>query len=281
MYRCFYFVLLLVFLHSKDGNAQVGGLGMERMDSSTIEIGSGIPLNILNRSFEKDVLLGSEYSNEDFVNATVNGTSQAYKLRYNNYLDVFEYEIVVNNIIYISKEQYKEVRYEDLVNATVNGSSQAFKLRYNNYLDVLEYENVVNNIIYISKEQYKEVHFHDSSSYVLKEYPSKKETKEGYLLAAGNENSKIRIYTTQLMEYKASKMAQNSYEKSSQPEYKLKKSTFFIEYNDKLIPFNKGKDLTKAFPEHKKDIKAFFKQNNISLDSPDIIKLQNFLTSIL
>src|SRR5690554_149911 len=233
MYRCFYFVLLLVFLHSKDGNAQVGGLGMERMDSSTIEIGSGIPLNILNRSFEKDVLLGSEYSNEDFVNATVNGTSQAFKLRYNNYLDVFEYEKVVNNIIYISKEQYKEVRFED------------------------------------------------NRTYVLKEYPLKKETKEGYLLAVGNENSKIRIYTTQLMEYKASKMAQNSYEKSSQPEYKLKKSTFFIEYNDKLIPFNKGKDLTKAFPEHKKDIKAFFKQNNISLDSPDIIKLQNFLTSIL
>src|SRR5690554_7712625 len=158
MYRCFYFVLLLVFLHSKDGNAQVGGLGMERMDSSTIEIGSGIPLNILNRSFKTDVLLRSEYSNEDFVNATINGTSQAFKLRYNNYLDDFEYEKVVNNIIYISKEQYKEVRFED------------------------------------------------NRTYVLKEYPSKKETKEGYLLAVGNENSKIRIYTTQLMEYKASKM---------------------------------------------------------------------------
>src|SRR5690554_7598999 len=112
MYRCFYFVLLLVFLHSKDGNAQVGGLGMERMDSSTIEIGSGIPLNILNRSFEKDVLLGSEYSNEDFVNATVNGTSQAFKLDRKSTRLNSSHVRISYAVFCLKKKIYNKIRYE-------------------------------------------------------------------------------------------------------------------------------------------------------------------------
>lgn len=165
--------------------------------------------------------------------------------------------------------------------ATVNSGSQYFDLRYNNYTGFFEYKKSPNEVINLSKEKNKEISFKDGKKYLLKQYKINKVDKEDYLLAVGSKDAKIKLYKLEGVEFIPYKEAFSSYQEQKLPEYKLKKPLYFVEFDGKIIPMEKSKDLERAFADHSKEIKKFISQKNIDFNSDDMILVQNFLNSIL
>lgn len=171
---------------------------------------------------------------------------------------------------------------ETFKDAKVNNGSQLFKLRYNNFDDVFEYQKSPQELFAIDRNQNKEIAFSDGRKYFFKSYTTGKEMVQGYLLLVGAENPKVTIYKSQLMNFTPEKHG-NGYNNTQQAEFKLKEERIFVEYNGKMIPFQKESDFAKAFPSHSKEIKTFLKEKNITPKSTnaDLAKLQEYLISIL
>lgn len=165
--------------------------------------------------------------------------------------------------------------------ATVNNGSQYFDLRYNNYSGYFEYKKSPTEVINLSKEKNNEITFKDGRKYFLKQYKINKNNKEDYLLSAGIKDANVKLYKLQSVEFIPYKVSTNSYEEKKSPEYKLKKPLYFVEFDGKIIPVEKSKDLERAFADHSKEIKKFISQKNIDFNSDDMILVQNFLNSIL
>lgn len=165
--------------------------------------------------------------------------------------------------------------------ATVNGGSQYFNLRYNNYTGHFEYKKSPTETVSLSKEDNTAFRFKDGKTYLLKKYKANKTEKEDYLQVIGNHDYKIKLYKLESVEFIAYKEALSSYQEEKLPEYKLKKTLFFIEHNNTITPIEKSKDLEKLFPNHSKEIKKIISQKNIDFNSNDMILVQNFLNSIL
>jgi len=165
--------------------------------------------------------------------------------------------------------------------ATVNNGSQYFDLRYNNYSGYFEYKKSPTEVINLSKEKNNEITFKDGRKYFLKQYKINKNDKEDYLLSAGIKDANVKLYKLQSVEFIPYKESTNSYEEKKSPEYKLKKPLYFVEFDGKIIPVEKSKDLERAFADHSKEIKKFISQKNIDFNSDDMILVQNFLNSIL
>lgn len=165
--------------------------------------------------------------------------------------------------------------------AIVNNGSQYFDLRYNNYSGYFEYKKSPTEVINLSKEKNNEITFKDGRKYFLKQYKINKNDKEDYLLSAGIKDANVKLYKLQSVEFIPYKGSTNSYEEKKSPEYKLKKPLYFVEFDGKIIPVEKSKDLERAFADHSKEIKKFISQKNIDFNSDDMILVQNFLNSIL
>lgn len=165
--------------------------------------------------------------------------------------------------------------------AIVNNGSQYFDLRYNNYSGYFEYKKSPTEVINLSKEKNNEITFKDGRKYFLKQYKINKNNKEDYLLSAGIKDANVKLYKLQSVEFIPYKVSTNSYEEKKSPEYKLKKPLYFVEFDGKIIPVEKSKDLERAFADHSKEIKKFISQKNIDFNSDDMILVQNFLNSIL
>lgn len=165
--------------------------------------------------------------------------------------------------------------------ATVNKGTRLFDLRYNNYSGFFEYKKNEEEIVILSKESNHEIRFKDGKTYLLKKYRSNKVEKTDYLLIVGKNDSKIRMYKLENIEFIPYKEAFNNYQEEKLPEYKKKKPIYFIEYQDRILPVEKSKDLERVFPTHAKEIKKFVHQRNIDFNSDDMILVQNFLISIL
>lgn len=174
--------------------------------------------------------------------------------------------------------EYIDKTFKD---AKVNDGNSLFNLRYNNYSGLFEYSKSATEIVSLSKEKNTKIEFKDGKTYLLRTYSENKKQKEEYLLIVGNTNSKVTLYKLETISYVPYKKAYNSYEKEKQPEYKINKPKYFIEYNDNLISIEKNKDLEKIFPQYNKEIKQFFKLNTIDFASDDVLLVQNFLNSIL
>lgn len=101
------------------------------------------------------------------------------------------------------------------------------------------------------------------------------------MLAVGRNDSKVKIYKLENIEFIPYKEAFSSYQEQKLPEYKVKKPLYFVEFQEAIAPLEKSKDLEKIFPNHSKEIKKFISQKNIDFNSDDMILVQNFLNSIL
>ncbi len=107
--------LFLLFLLSivENGNAQAGGRGFAENNNSFQE-SSGMSATLVNMTTpEKINTLGSEYIDDSFRQANVNGGSQYFDLRYNNYTGFFEYKKSPNEVINLSKEKNNEISFKD------------------------------------------------------------------------------------------------------------------------------------------------------------------------
>ncbi|SEH78664.1 hypothetical protein SAMN02927937_01418 [Paenimyroides aquimaris] len=109
--------LFLLFLLSmvENGNAQspVSGYGFAENNNSFQEA-SGMSATLVNiTTREKIKTKGSEYVDESFREATVNGGSQYFDLRYNNYTGFFEYKKSVTETVSLSKESNTAFSFKD------------------------------------------------------------------------------------------------------------------------------------------------------------------------
>ncbi|WLD24174.1 hypothetical protein NU10_01895 [Flavobacterium dauae] len=228
-----FFLFLLSFVENGNAQAPVKSYGFAQNNNSFQEA-SGMSATLVNiTTREKINTLGSEYVDESFREATVNGGSQYFDLRYNNYTGFFEYKKSATETISLSKE-----------------SNTAFS-------------------------------FKDGRTYLLKKYKVNKIEKEDYLELVGKKDSKVNIYKLERIEFIPYKEALSSYQEQKLPEYKAEKPLYFIEFDEKIIPIEKSKDLKKAFPNHSKEIKKLISQKNIDVNSDDMLLVQDFLNSIL
>ena len=109
--------LFLLFLLSmvENGNAQspVSGYGFAENNNSFQEA-SGMSATLVNiTTREKIKTKGSEYVDESFSEATVNGGSQYFDLRYNNYTGFFEYKKSATETVSLSKESNTAFSFKD------------------------------------------------------------------------------------------------------------------------------------------------------------------------
>jgi len=109
--------LFLLFLLSmvENGNAQapVSGYGFAENNNSFQEA-SGMSSTLVNiTTREKINTIGSEYIDDSFREANVNGGAQYFDLRYNNYTGFFEYKKSANEVINLSKEKNNEISFKD------------------------------------------------------------------------------------------------------------------------------------------------------------------------
>lgn len=104
-----------------------------------IDDGTNITYAILNRLPDKETILGSEYIDVTFQNATVNNGDRTFKLRYNNNTGYFEYEDEKKEVISISKDQNKVISYK-------NGETYFLKKVPNSKDEQGEYLKVIGNI---------------------------------------------------------------------------------------------------------------------------------------
>lgn len=133
--------------------AQTGGLGMINLKTTSIEHGSGVPFNTINRAHENVKTLGSQYEDATFKEAYVNNGNETFKLRYNNYQDVFEYQKSNTETLAIDKSQYHTISFKDgksyyLKKYTINGNEKE------NYLLSLGNYNSKNKIFKLSQMEY-------------------------------------------------------------------------------------------------------------------------------
>lgn len=188
---------------------------------------------------------------------------------------------IVNSTPEKIKTRGSEYVDESFREATVNDGSQYFDLRYNNYTGFFEYKKSATETISLSKESNTAFSFKDGRTYLLKKYKVNKIEKEDYLELVGKKDSKVNIYKLERIEFIPYKEALSSYQEQKLPEYKAEKPLYFIEFDEKIIPIEKSKDLKKAFPNHSKEIKKLISQKNIDVNSDDMLLVQDFLNSIL
>lgn len=107
----FFFLFLLSFV--ENGNAQASGHAFAENNNSFQE-SSGMSATLVNiTTREKIKTSGSEYVDESFREATVNGGSKYFDLRYNNYTGFFEYKKSPTETVSLSKEKNTAFRFKD------------------------------------------------------------------------------------------------------------------------------------------------------------------------
>ena len=179
-------------------------------------------------------------------------------------------------------DQYINKRF---MSAKVNEGTDLFKIRFNPYLGIMEYDKD-GEIYHLTKESNTVVEFvgTNPTTYKLYEYTDNDIDQSDYMKVVF-EGEKVSFQTLEKIILKPGKTASNSYETSSQPEYKRENDVRFITINGKTQEFStRTNRFIKMFEDKdfQKNIKDYLKDNRIDLDKDaDLIKLGKHLEEVL
>ncbi len=170
------------------------------------------------------------------------------------------------------------------LSARVNEGTQLFRIRFNPYLGIMEYDKD-GEIYHLDKADNTVVEFTgtQTTTYKLFDYTNK-DIKQSDYMRVVFEGKKVSFQTLEKVYLQPGKKAINSYERSTQPEYKRDNDVRYMTINGKTEEFStRTNRFVKMFDgKMQSELKNFIKDNNIDLDKDgDLIKLGKHLDSIL
>jgi hypothetical protein len=106
-------------------------------------------------------------------------------------------------------------------------------------------------------------------------------TKNAFLVVVNDKNDYV-LLKEEIIKFHKKIEATSSYAKGRPARYIRENDNYYIKYNDTVAFISqKKKDLFKMFPEQSRKIKAYIKENKISLkDEDDLIKIVGYLSTI-
>lgn len=170
------------------------------------------------------------------------------------------------------------------LSAKVNEGTELFRIRFNPYLGIMEYDKD-GEIYHLNKSQNTIVEFVGSNTitYKLFQYSDKDVNHTDYMKVVF-EGEKVSFQTLEKVILRPGKTAINSYETSSQPEYRRENDTRYITIDGKTQEFStRTNRFVKMFDKSiEKDLRSYIKDNRIDLDNDaDLIKLGRHLDKVL
>lgn len=170
------------------------------------------------------------------------------------------------------------------LSARVNEGTDLFRIRFNPYLGIMEYDKD-GEIYHLTKDVNTVVEFVGSNSVTYKLYKyTDNDTEHTEYMKVVFEGEKIAFQTLEKVILKPGKSATNSYESSSQPEYKRDSDKRFMTINGKTQEFStRTNRFIKMFDKSiQSNLKDYIKDNRIDLDKDaDLVKLGRHLDGLL
>lgn len=170
------------------------------------------------------------------------------------------------------------------LSARVNEGTDLFRIRFNPYLGIMEYDKD-GEIYHLTKDVNTVVEFVGSNSVTYKLYKyTDNDTEHTEYMKVVFEGEKIAFQTLEKVILKPGKTATNSYESSSQPEYKRDSDKRFMTINGKTQEFStRTNRFIKMFDKSiQSNLKDYIKDNRIDLDKDaDLVKLGRHLDGLL
>lgn len=170
------------------------------------------------------------------------------------------------------------------LSARVNEGTDLFRIRFNPYLGIMEYDKD-GEIYHLTKNVNTVVEFVGSNSVTYKLYKyTDNDTEHTEYMKVVFEGEKIAFQTLEKVILKPGKTATNSYESSSQPEYKRDSDKRFMTINGKTQEFStRTNRFIKMFDKSiQSNLKDYIKDNRIDLDKDaDLVKLGRHLDGLL
>lgn len=170
------------------------------------------------------------------------------------------------------------------LSARVNEGTDLFRIRFNPYLGIMEYDKD-GEIYHLTKDVNTVVEFAGSNSVTYKLYKyTDNDTEHTEYMKVVFEGEKIAFQTLEKVILKPGKTATNSYESSSQPEYKRDSDKRFMTINGKTQEFStRTNRFIKMFDKSiQSNLKDYIKDNRIDLDKDaDLVKLGRHLDGLL
>lgn len=170
------------------------------------------------------------------------------------------------------------------LSARVNEGTDLFRIRFNPYLGIMEYDKD-GEIYHLTKNVNTVVEFVGSNSVTYKLYKyTDNDTEHTEYMKVVFEGEKIAFQTLEKVILKPGKTATNSYESSSQPEYKRDSDKRFMTINGKTQEFStRTNRFIKMFDKSiQNNLKDYIKDNRIDLDKDaDLVKLGRHLDGLL
>lgn len=170
------------------------------------------------------------------------------------------------------------------LSARVNEGTDLFRIRFNPYLGIMEYDKD-GEIYHLTKDVNTIVEFVGSNSVTYKLYKyTDNDTEHTEYMKVVFEGEKIAFQTLEKVILKPGKTATNSYESSSQPEYKRDSDKRFMTINGKTQEFStRTNRFIKMFDKSiQSNLKDYIKDNRIDLDKDaDLVKLGRHLDGLL
>ncbi len=156
-------------------------------------------------------------------------------------------------------------------------------IKYNAYLDQIELKSAVDQTSVLNVEEGRVIattngkNAFEFVTYVTDE----NETVKGYLNLISN-NSQVKIYERLRIFLQPETDTKSGYEAYKPPMYKKASTKYFIKIKDnKIVQFNKKKELFELFPGKEKQINEYIKSNKISFsDVADLSKLGTYLDTL-
>ncbi|HLV46288.1 MAG TPA: hypothetical protein VKY32_04515 [Flavobacterium sp.] len=215
----------------------LGFIATDNANAQVVLQGGGDMLTFSRRDESPEVTTGSQYINDRFLSARVNEGTDLFRIRFNPYLGIMEYD-KDGEIYHLTKESNTVVEF-------VGTNPTTYKL----------YQHTVSGI---EQSDYMKVVF---------------------------EGEKVSFQTLEKIILKPGKTASNSYETSSQPEYKRESDVRFMTINGKTEEIStRTNRFIKMFEDKdfQKKLKDYLKDNRIDLDEDaDLMKLGKHLDEVL
>ncbi len=157
-------------------------------------------------------------------------------------------------------------------------------IKYNAYLDQIEIKSAADQTSVLNVQEGQLITTTDGkNAYEFVSYVTDdNETVKGYLNLISN-NSQVKIYERLRVFLQPETDTKSGYEAYKPPTYKKASTKYFIKIKDnKIVQFNKKKEIFELFPGKEKQINEYIKSNKISLsDEADLSKLGTYLDSLI
>lgn len=158
--------------------------------------------------------------------------------------------------------------------------------RYNAYLSEMEIipgfgQNAI--ALDIANNDYEVYFINENKTYKSFTYTSDRGiTKRGFLVVISDQDG-IQLLKEERIKYYAKERASSSYDQDKPAKFRREDDNYYVKLKNNSIAYlpAKTRDVSKAFPNHAKEISTFIKKNKIKTkNEEDIIKLANFIGTL-